>query len=133
MTGHDQDKLSRTCGQIFFKESISQCLEVRPGNSVASVWIFHEPELLVEVYQLVEQALRALKMNVVIACAVNDKQFALQAACEINWGTVLVTLRIFIGQTHIALLVNRIIQRLVRDRCARNAHFEKFRRTKHQV
>jgi hypothetical protein len=92
MTGlHDQDKLARTRGQIFFKESVSQRVKVRPGNAMASIWILHKPELLVEVYQLVEQALRALKMNVVVACAVNDEQFALQTTCEINWGTVLVT------------------------------------------
>ena len=55
---------------------------MRAGNAMASVRIFHEPELLIEFDQLVQQALRALKMYVVIAGAVDDEQLALQTARE---------------------------------------------------
>ena len=91
---------------------------------MTSVWVLHEPELLVEINQLVEQPLRALEVNVVIAGAVDDKQLALQAARESDWRAVFIALYIFIRQPHVALLVDRIIQRLIRDRGAGNAHFE---------
>jgi len=55
---------------------------MRAGDSMASVWIFHEPELFVEFDQFVEQALRALKVNIVVACAMDDEEFALQAGGE---------------------------------------------------
>ena len=64
--------IARPGRQMFFQKSIPQRVEVRAGDAVSAVGVFHEAELLVQIDELVQQALRALEMNVVIACAVDD-------------------------------------------------------------
>jgi hypothetical protein len=62
-----------TCRQILLEKSIPQRVEMRAGDAVAAVRIFHETELLVQIDKLVEESLRALEMNVVIAGAMDDQ------------------------------------------------------------
>ena len=56
----------------------AQRVEVEAADAVAPVRILHEAELLVQFDQPVEQPLRALEMDVVVARAVDDQQLALE-------------------------------------------------------
>jgi len=93
-------------GQMFFQESVPERVQVFASDSVTAVRIFHETELFVQTDKFIEQALGSLKMDIVVAGAVDDEQFALETIRKIDRGTVMVTGGILIRQTHIAFLID---------------------------
>src|SRR6266566_2198607 len=81
-----------------------------------AIGICHEVEWLAELDQAVHQAFCALVMHVVIAGAVHDQQATLESLGLIDRRRTVVAraVRRRVQETHIALLVNRVIESLVR-------------------
>ena len=65
--------------QVLFEEPVAHRVEMDAADPVPPVRVLHEVELLVEVDQPVDHALRALEVHVVVAGAVDDQQLALRA------------------------------------------------------
>ncbi len=79
-------------------------------DAVAPVRINHHAELFVGFDQRVDQPLRALVVDVVIAAAVNQQQVALKLSGIRDRRTSLVAERVLLRQAHIALLVDGVVQ-----------------------
>ncbi len=83
-----------------------------------AIGIRHEVEWLAELDQAVHQAFCALVMHVVVAGAVHDQQAPLESLGLIDRRRTVVAraVRRRVQETHIALLVNRVVEALVRHR-----------------
>src|SRR6266566_9900769 len=88
------------------------------ADAMRAIGIRHEVEWLAELDQAVHQAFCALVMHVVIAEAVHDQQAPLQSLGLIDRRRTVVAraVRGRVQETHIALLVNRVVEALVRHR-----------------
>src|SRR5579863_10143094 len=74
-----KSRLFRSCRQVLLQEPVPQRIQMRPGDAVAPVRVFHKLKLLVQIDQPVDHSLGALKMDVVVARSVNDQELALQS------------------------------------------------------
>ena len=91
-------------------------------NRVGAVRIFHESELFAVLHQLVDQHLRSLEMYVVIPGSMHQQQMPLQPGREVDGASAFVAFRIVLRQTHVALLVDRVVEPLIRDRRHSHSH-----------
>src|SRR5206468_8186643 len=87
------------------------------ADAMRAIGICHEVERLVERDQAVHQPFRALVMHVVVAGAMHDQQASLEPLGLIDRRGTLVTraVRRAGQEPHVALLINRVVETLIRD------------------
>src|SRR5450759_3008399 len=105
--------LSSSGRQVFLQESVAQRVQMDSTDAVPPVWILHEAELFVEIDEPVEQSMRPLEVDVVVAGAVDDQQLALQAFGEVDRRSIAIALRIVLRQTDVSFLVDRVVEQLI--------------------
>ena len=84
-------------------------------DAVCSIWVRHHREKLVVFDELVDHHLKALVVDIVVTGSVHDEQVTLQVFCMRYRRTFAIVFCIVLEQAHIAFLVCRVIQLLVRD------------------
>jgi len=102
-------------------------------DSVRTIRISHHRELLISCYKLIDQCLGTLIMHVVVAGAMNNKQFSLQLPGEGDRRALPVLLRMILRQAAVTFLVDRVVVAQVGHRRDRHPHLIKVRIAKHCV
>ena len=83
--------------------------------------------------KLVDQHLAILVVYVVVACAMNQEQIALQTVCPIDGGAIFVTFGIVLWRVHVAFLIDGVVESLVGHERYGYARLEHFGVTEHTV
>lgn len=79
------------------------------GQAMRAIRVCHELKLLVVLHQFVQQHLSILKMDVIIAGAMDIQQVSREVFSMRKRGSFYIALHVFLRQAHVALLVNVII------------------------
>ena len=101
--------------------------------SMRPIWISHHREWLIVFYELIDQQLGSLVVNVVIPGPVNDKEVAFQAVCEGDRRALFIDVGIIFWQTHVALLIDRVIKPHVSHGSNRHSHPVDVGITEHRI
>src|SRR3989441_2392415 len=96
------------------------------ADAMRAIRVRHEVEGLVQRDQAIHQTFRALVMHVVVAGAVHHQEASLESLGLIDRRGTLVAraVRRALQETHVALLIDRVIETLVRPRGTGNANRE---------
>ena len=104
-------------GHVFVQVPRERAVEmpggVRPfGNGVGAVGVRHHGEMLIVSDEFVDQPFRALVMAVVVARAMDQEQISPELAGIRDGRAKAVIFGIVLGQPHVTLLVDRIVEQL---------------------
>src|ERR1043166_1345074 len=106
----------------------------RPLTDVmAPVWILHHCELLFIRYQHIRKNFGSFVVNIIIARSVHDQKLAGEARSMRHGRAAAVVLFVVLWQSHVSLLINRVIEMLVGYRRDRHSHLVNVRIAKHLV
>ena len=83
-------------------------------DGVVAVRVGHDGEGLVQHHELVDELFDTLVVHVVVSGAVDDEQMPLQLPGMCDGRSVGVTFGILLGQSHVALLINAVVEMAVR-------------------
>ena len=106
-------------GQVFEQEIGHRAVEVPPAvgalaDAVGAVGIGHHLEILVERHQPVDQLFGGLIVDVVVAGAVDDQEVAFQPCGMGDRRSLFEPFGVDLRRAHVAFLVDRVVQSLVR-------------------
>src|SRR2546430_391610 len=92
--------------QMLFQIPRNQRVDVQQrtwplGNSMCPIRVLHKIELLSKLHQPIDQLLVSLEMHIVVAAAMDDQQFPLQAFRETDWRSIAIALRVLSRQPHV--------------------------------
>src|SRR5215470_8458924 len=92
-------------------------------DCMSPIRIGHEVEGFSQIDESIYKQLRSLVVHVVVTGSMDDQQVALQAFRIIDRRSGFVTLRVVPGKAHVALLINRVVEALVRNRRYGHSYF----------
>ena len=96
----------------------------RTADPVRLPWIRHKPKLLRGINQRLNHLNAVLKVDIVVACAVNQQQRSMQFSSRLGYGRFVITFAVVLRQSEIALCVRRIVIVPIADGRDGNSSFE---------
>jgi hypothetical protein len=102
-------------------------------DRVRAVRIHHQIERLPEFHETIDEAFRALIVDVVVAGPMDDEQVPAQPFGEVDRGPDPVPVGVLLRDTHVAFLVDGVVEALVGHRRYRDADFVDIREAEHRV
>ena len=96
-------------------------------DRVSAARIGNGGELLIVFDEFLNEVFEILVVAIVVLSAVVDEEMSFQVFHVRHWRTIFVAFRIIVGEAHVSLLVDAVIEELVADESACHGEFVEIR------